>query len=63
MPVDYHVWVKCWNAIRHTCTHQSWPTLSRWKTVLLTIWNDLPQEFINIEAILSEQTSIVCYFR
>jgi len=31
---------------------QRWPTLSCWKTVLLMIWNDLWQDFVDIKAIV-----------
>jgi len=47
--------VHCYNDIRNT--RQSWPTLLGWKTVLLTIWNDLLQS-----SLISRQqlTLIMC---
>jgi len=52
MPVVYHVSgtvLECYQIY----THQRWPTLPSWKTVLLTMWNDLWPEFIDINEIVS----------
>jgi len=42
--------MQCWSAIRDT--YQSWPTLPSRKIVLLTMWNDLLQDFIDIKAVI-----------
>jgi len=51
MPVDYHVW----NAVIE-CYHRYTPKTTNaavLNAVLFTIWNDSPQKFIDIKAILS----------
>jgi len=54
MPMDYHVWtamLECCQEI-HAKADQHCRLPSR-KTVLLTMWNDLLQEFIVMRAIAS----------
>ena len=44
--------VQCWDAIRNTRQNGKPSNIAELKTALLSIWNDLPQEFID-KAILS----------
>ena len=51
-PLDYHV---RWNTPKPT-------NIAELKTALLSIWNDLPQEFTdNCNPVISKETSILCW--
>jgi len=56
-PMDYHLWGAM--SERHRRYTQSWLTLLSWKTVLLTIWNDLTKDFIDIKAIALFRTRLL----
>jgi len=49
-PLDYHVWGAMLGCCQKYTTKP--PNIPELKTALLSIWNDLPQEFID-KAILS----------
>jgi len=58
MPMDYHVWgamLECSQRYMQKLTN-----MLSWMTVLLMIWNYLPQECIDIKAIVIV-LSLICY--
>ena len=50
------LWARCRDTIRNT--HKKPSNIAELKTALLSIWNDLPQEFIDGDLVIYKETWI-----